>query len=139
MIQVLSGIGTAVNVATVLIGSSIGLLLGARLPARTRDTVTDAPGLVTLLIGARSAAVVTSSALLAAVGSAAPVLIVLGALLLGGIAGSLLDIEARLEGFGGWLRTWAHAATVRHTPRRFSGSAAAQTRLWTRSCGDGFL
>ena len=99
------GIGTAVNVAPVLIGSSLGLLLGARLPTRTRDTVTDALGLVTLLIGALSAAEVGSAALAAAVGSSAPVLIVLGALLLGGIAGSLLDIEARLEDFGGWLRT----------------------------------
>jgi len=60
---------------------------------------------VTLLIGALSAAEVGSRAFAAAVGSAAPVLIVLGALLLGGIAGSLLDIEARLEGFGDWLRT----------------------------------
>jgi uncharacterized membrane protein YqgA involved in biofilm formation len=84
VIQVFPGIGTAVNVATVLIGSSIGLLLGARLPMRTRDTVTIALGLVTPLIGALSAAEVTSSALSAAVGSAAPVLIVLGALLLGG-------------------------------------------------------
>jgi hypothetical protein len=91
------GIGTAVNVATVLIGSSLGLLLGARLPTRTRDTVTDALGLVTLLIGALSAAQVGSAALAAAVGSSAPVLIVLGALLLGGIAGSLLDIEAGCE------------------------------------------
>src|SRR4029453_333391 len=49
------GIGPAVNGATVLIGSSLGLLLGARLPTRTRDTVTDALGLVTLLIGALSA------------------------------------------------------------------------------------
>jgi uncharacterized membrane protein YqgA involved in biofilm formation len=116
VIQVFPGIGTAVNVATVLIGSSIGLLLGARLPMRTRDTVTIALGLVTLLIGALSAAEVTSSALSAAVGSAAPVLIVLGALLLGGIAGSLLDIEARLEGFGGWLRTWLarRRSAIRH-------------------------
>jgi hypothetical protein len=45
---------------------------------------------------------VGSAALAHAVGSA---LIVPGALLLGGIAGSLLDIEGRLEGFGGWLRT----------------------------------
>jgi uncharacterized membrane protein YqgA involved in biofilm formation len=110
------GIGTAVNVVAVLIGSSLGLLLGARLPTRTRDTVTDALGLVTLLIGALSAAEVTSAPLSAAVGSAAPVLIVLGALLLGGIAGSLLDIEARLEGFGGWLRTrLARRSAVRRT------------------------
>ena len=63
---------------------------------------------MTLLIGALSAAEVSSAALSGAVGSAAPVLIVLGSLLLGGIAGSLLDIEARLTrdsatGFGhGW-------------------------------------
>ena len=113
------GIGTIVNVMAVLVGSSVGLLLGARLPTRTRDTVTDALGLVTLLIGALSAAEVGSAALAGAVGSAAPVLIVLGALLLGGIAGSLLDIEARLEGFGGWLRTRLarrRGAARRHVP-----------------------
>lgn len=104
-LRMFPGFGTVVNVATVLLGSSLGLLLGHRLPKRTRDTVTDALGLVTLLIGALSAVEVTSPVLASAVGSAAPVLIVLGSLLIGGIAGSLLDIEARLEGFGGWLRT----------------------------------
>ena len=44
------GIGTVVNVATVLLGATIGVLLGNRLPVRTRDVVTDALGLVTLLI-----------------------------------------------------------------------------------------
>jgi uncharacterized membrane protein YqgA involved in biofilm formation len=124
---VFPGIGTAVNVATVLIGSSLGLLLGARLPTRTRDTVTDALGLVTLLIGALSAAEVGSAALKSAVGSSAPVLIVLGALLLGGIAGSLLDIEARLEEFGGWLRTrLARRGSVRqHVP---AGTFSADTK-----------
>jgi uncharacterized protein len=125
---VFPGIGTAVNVAAVIIGSSLGLLLGARLPTRTRDTVTDALGLVTLLIGALSAAEVTSAPLSAAVGPSAPVLIVLGALLLGGIAGSLLDIEARLEGFGGWLRT--RLARRRSVVRR---DLPAQTR----KAGDG--
>jgi uncharacterized membrane protein YqgA involved in biofilm formation len=98
------GFGTVVNVAAVLVGSGLGLLLGHRLPRRTRDTVTDALGLVTLLIGGLSALEVTSTALTSAVGPSAPVLIVLGSLLIGGIIGSLLDIEARLEGFGGWLR-----------------------------------
>ena len=98
------GFGTLVNVATVLIGASIGLLLGHRLPLRTRRTVTDALGLVTLLIGALSAVEVTSPELAAAVGRSAPVLIILGALLIGGIIGSLIDIEARLEQFGDWLR-----------------------------------
>ena len=99
------GFGITVNVATVLVGSGIGLLLGHRLPQRTQDTVTDGLGLVTLLIGGLSAAQVSSPALAARVGSSAPVLIVLGALLVGGIVGSLLDIEGRLFGFGGWLRS----------------------------------
>ena len=98
------GLGTAVNVAAVLAGSGIGLLLGHRLPQRTRDTVTDALGLVTLLIGGLSAAAVTSPRLAGAVGSSAPVLIVLGSLLIGGIVGSLVDIERRLESVGTWLR-----------------------------------
>lgn len=98
------GFGTAVNVATVIAGSGLGMLLGHRLPQRTRETVTDALGLVTLLIGGLSALEVTAAVLSDAVGPSAPVLIVLGALLIGGILGSLIDIERRLEGFGGWLR-----------------------------------
>jgi uncharacterized protein len=98
------GAGTMVNVVTVLIGSAIGVLVGQRLPARTRDVVTDALGLVVLLIAGLSAASVTSSDLRHAVGDSAPVLIVLGALLIGGITGSIIGIELRLEQFGGWLR-----------------------------------
>ena len=98
------GAGTALNVVTILLGSSVGVLLGHRLPPRTREVVTDALGLVTLLVAARSAAAVRDPPLLLAVGSSAPVLIVLGALLVGGITGSLLRLEDRLEGLGELLR-----------------------------------
>lgn len=99
------GIGTAVNVLTVLLGAGLGVLLGNRLPVRTRDVVTDALGLVTLLIAAVSAFAVTDAALSSYVGSSAPMLIVLGSLVLGGIVGSLLRLEARVEGLGGWLQS----------------------------------
>ncbi len=98
------GLGTVVNVATVLVGSGIGVLVGHRLPGRTRDVVTDGLGLVTLLIAALSAATVGDGELTAAVGDSAPVLIVLGAVLVGGIAGSLARTEQRLESLGGALR-----------------------------------
>jgi uncharacterized protein len=98
------GFGTACNVVTVLVGSGIGVTLGHRLPQRTRDTVTDALGLVTLLIAALAATSVTSATLTDAIGDSAPVLIVLGSMLIGGIVGSLLRIEAGLESFGGWLQ-----------------------------------
>lgn len=97
------GAGTVLNVATVLLGSGLGLLLGQRLPHKTRDVVTDSLGLVTLLAAALSAMAVLDPALTDAVGSGA-VLIVLGSLLIGSIAGSLLHIEDRLERAGGMLQ-----------------------------------
>lgn len=98
------GFGTVVNVATVVAGAGVGMALGHRLPQRTRDTVTDSLGLVTLLIGALTAMDVTSPALVERVGPSAPILIVLGSLLIGGIAGSLADLEKRLEELGARVR-----------------------------------
>lgn len=100
----LPGLASLVNVSTVLLGALIGVLLGNRLPVRTRDLVTDALGLVTLLIAATSAMEVLSPDLSDEVGDSAPMLIVLGALLIGGSVGSLLRLEQRVEGFGGWLQ-----------------------------------
>jgi uncharacterized membrane protein YqgA involved in biofilm formation len=98
------GIGTLVNVATVLVGATLGVLLGNRLPTRTRDVVTDALGLVTLLIAGTSAMAVLDDDLADKVGDSAPMLIVLGSLLIGGIIGSLLRLESRVESLGGWLQ-----------------------------------
>ena len=98
------GIGTAVNVVTVLVGSVAGKLLGNRLPVRTRDLVTDALGLTTLLIAATSAVAVLDDGLADKVGTAAPMLVVLGSLVVGGIIGSLLRLEQRVESVGGWLQ-----------------------------------
>jgi uncharacterized membrane protein YqgA involved in biofilm formation len=101
---VFPGIGTVVNVTTVLAGATVGVLLGQRLRQGTRDVVTDALGLVTLLIAASSATAVGDPVLTRAVGDSAPTLIVLASLVVGGIVGSLLRIEERLEGAGGWLQ-----------------------------------
>lgn len=98
------GAGTAVNVATVLVGAVVGKLLGDRMPVRTRDLVTDALGLTTLLIAATSAAAVLDADLEQRVGDSAPLLIVLGSLVIGGIVGSMLRIEQRTEQLGGWLQ-----------------------------------
>lgn len=116
----LPGVGTGVNVVTVLAGTSIGVLVGHRLPERTRRVVTDGLGLVTLLIAGTSAAHVTDKVLSDAVGSSAPMLIVLGAVLIGGITGSLLRIEDRLESFGGLLQ--------RAAVRRFGAGGGGEAR-----------
>lgn len=101
----LPGAGTALNVVAVLLGSGIGVALRGRLPERTRVTVTDALGLVTLVIGGLNVAEgLGSAAFRDAVGDSAGLLVVLGALLVGGIAGSLLRLEDRLESSGSWLQ-----------------------------------
>lgn len=91
------GAGTVINVLAVVAGSLAGMAVGGRLPGHTRQVVTDCLGLVTLLMAGLSAVDVTSPALADAVGSGAPVLVVLGSLLIGGICGSLLRVEERLE------------------------------------------
>lgn len=97
------GFGTVVNVATVVLGSSLGLLIGHRLPERTRDLVTTTLGLFTLVLGARAIAAGISDALSTEVGASARLLVILGALLIGGILGLLLRIEDRLDGGAKWL------------------------------------
>ena len=131
------GAGTALNVLTVLVGSGIGLALGQRFPMRTRDVVTDALGLVTLLVAALSAAAVLDEALRDAVGDSAPVLVVLGALLVGGVTGSLLRLEDRLEALGGILQRRTararalRAGTARGRPTR--DGPAAPSAVSTRA------
>jgi uncharacterized membrane protein YqgA involved in biofilm formation len=98
------GLGTVINVGAVLVGAGLGVLVGNRLPNRTRDTVTDALGLVTLVIGALNVVAIRDAAFRHAVGANWPLLVVLGALVIGGIAGSLLRVEARLDAAGGWMQ-----------------------------------
>ena len=98
------GAGTLLNMATILVGSGLGVLLGGKLPERTRITVTDGLGLVTLVIGGLNVAALGDREFADAVGDGGTLLVVLGAVLLGGIAGSLLQLEARMEAVGGWLQ-----------------------------------
>jgi uncharacterized membrane protein YqgA involved in biofilm formation len=85
------GTGTIINVVAVLVGGTLGTVLGARLPKRIRETVMHGLGLVVLAIGIHLSLKTTE------------ILIVLGSVLLGGILGELLRIEDRLDGVGRWL------------------------------------
>jgi uncharacterized protein len=115
------GLGTVINVATVVVGSLLGMAVGHRLPGRTRSVVTDVLGLTTLLMAGLSAVSVTDRSFSDAVGRGAPVLIVLGSLLIGGISGSLLRIEERLEGLAGVIQ-----ARLARRPRLVGTEEAGQ-------------
>ncbi len=128
------GLGTLVNAATVVVGALLGMAVGHRLPDRTRSVVTDCLGLTTLLIASLSAASVTDDALAGAVGSGAPVLIVLGSLLIGGIVGSLLRIEQRLEGLAGAVQT-----RLARRPRLVGAEEAGQSHAARERFIEGWL
>jgi uncharacterized membrane protein YqgA involved in biofilm formation len=82
--------GTLLNVAAVLLGTSVGVLLGARLPDRVRATTLAGLGLVTLAIGAQLALRSENS------------LVLLASIVIGGIVGSLLGIDEGLDRLGAW-------------------------------------
>lgn len=98
------GAGTVLNVVTVLVGALIGLAVGQRLPGRIRSVVTDCLGLVTLLIAGLSCVAVVDPEFVRSVGSGAPVLVVLGSVVIGSITGSGLRIEERLAGLAGVIQ-----------------------------------
>ena len=85
------GVGTIINVITVLVGGTLGVLLGARLPERMSETIMHGLGLLTLVIGVQLSFETDNT------------LIVLASLLVGGIAGEWLRIEDRLDQLGRWL------------------------------------
>ena len=98
------GLGTLLNMAAIVVGSALGVAFGGRLPARTRDLITQSLGLVVLVVAGLNVVALVDAAWIADVGDAAPVLIVLGAIVIGGVIGSLLRIEERVENLGGWLQ-----------------------------------
>jgi uncharacterized membrane protein YqgA involved in biofilm formation len=87
----LIGAGTLINVVAVLIGGTVGTFLGSRLPERIRETIVHGLGLITIVIGVHLSLETDN------------ILIVLGALLLGGITGELLHIERRIDSLGRWI------------------------------------
>ena len=99
------GLGTLLNMAAIVVGAALGVLVGHRLPERTRDLITQALGLVVLVVAALNVVALTDVEWIADVGAAAPLLIVLGAIVVGGVIGSLLRLEERVEHLGGWLQS----------------------------------
>ena len=84
--------GTLLNAATVLVGGVLGTVVGDRLPAGLRESVVRGIGLFTLAMGTKFA-IDTSN-----------LLFMLGAVLLGGILGSLWGVDRRLSALGDLLQ-----------------------------------
>lgn len=106
--------GTLLNVAAVLVGASLGLLAGARVPPRLQESLTTALGFFTLVLSLAMALPILTSP------DARPgdELAVLAGLLLGVAVGELLRLHDGLEALGAWFQ--------RRLAREGSGSRIAE-------------
>lgn len=84
--------GTLLNVLTVLVGGTLGLLLGGRLPERFQGIIFNGLGLATLLIGMQNALTTGN------------ILVLLGGILIGGLIGEWLRLDYRLDNLGTYLQ-----------------------------------
>ena len=84
-------IAVFVNCATILIGSIVGLLFAKKIPQKVTDSIQLACGLVSFVMGVQMAFKYQNVVYLAL------------ALILGGIVGTLLDIDGKILAFGKWL------------------------------------
>tara|TARA_B100000073_G_scaffold73147_4_gene54842 strand:- start:897 stop:1607 length:711 start_codon:yes stop_codon:yes gene_type:complete len=87
------GFGTILNAVIMVITGSFGVFVGNKLPNRIRDISLSGLGLITIMVGVESF-LDTSNAVIPLI-----------SILIGGIIGSLIEIEKKLESAGEWLKT----------------------------------
>jgi uncharacterized membrane protein YqgA involved in biofilm formation len=108
--------GTWINVATVVFGTAVGLLLRSHLPKAMQQIITQAVGLMTMVIGvsmARSLSDIEA-------GPIDGIILALLVMVAGGLLGEWWQIEKRLSVLGDWLK-----ARVRGGGRFTEGFVAA--------------
>lgn len=100
----MAGLGTIMNVAAILIGATIGLLIKGGFSKRFEQTVTGAIGLCTIFIGISGALagmlVVTETGI-----ETKDTMVMIASLIAGALLGEWIDIEKRLEHLGEWCKT----------------------------------
>jgi uncharacterized membrane protein YqgA involved in biofilm formation len=92
--------GTLLNAVAVLVGTSVGLLVGSRMPERMQQSLTAGLGLFTLAIGLSMALRIFGDPIV----QPGDDLAVLAALLIGVVAGELARLSDGLDALGAWFQ-----------------------------------
>jgi uncharacterized membrane protein YqgA involved in biofilm formation len=92
--------GTLLNIATVLIGTTLGLLIGRRMPERMQQSLTAGLGLFTLAIGLSMALPIFNDPIV----QPGDDLAILAALLIGVAVGELAQLSDGLDALGAWFQ-----------------------------------
>lgn len=100
-----AGAGTVLNIATIVIGGTLGVFIGSRISEKLRNLITDVLGCVTIISAADALSAYWSRDLQASMPKGWVILVVIFSLLLGALLGSFIGIEDRLEKFGERLKS----------------------------------
>ena len=98
------GFGTVVNICTIIGGAALGVLIGGRMSSRTRVLITEVLGLITILGAVSALAPMWSDRYINSLPKGWTLLAILASLLIGGLIGSALSLETRLDSLGEKLR-----------------------------------
>ena len=99
------GFGTTLNIAAIIIGSVVGILIGKKLSEKFRRLITDVLGCVTAISAADALSSYWDVSLTQALPQGGAILVVVFSLLIGAAIGSWLKIEESLEVFGEKLKS----------------------------------
>jgi uncharacterized protein len=110
--------GTIINVIAIIAGSLIGIIFGARLPDKLKDTVVNGMGLFTAAIGLQMFLGTGQS------------LVVLGALIIGAVLGEWWRIEDGIANLGLWLQEKFTGSSEGGTSSRFVRGFLAASLLY---------
>ena len=100
------GFGTLINETVMIITGLLGVFLGTKIPERIRETSLMGLGLITIMVGV-DAFLETSHAVIPLI-----------SILLGGVIGSLIQIEYKLEQIGEWLKKKTYSKNDGINPKR---------------------
>lgn len=103
------GLGTLINAAGIIIGGFAGLLFGKLIKPRMQETMTCACGICVIFLGIAGAMEHMLTAQENGALSSGGTMMVIASIVLGALVGELLNIEAGLERFGGWLKKVTHS------------------------------
>lgn len=103
------GLGTLINAAGIIIGGFAGLLFGKLIKPRMQETMTCACGICVIFLGIAGAMEKMLTAHENGTLVSGGTMMVIASVVLGALLGELINIEAGLERFGGWLKKVTHS------------------------------
>jgi uncharacterized membrane protein YqgA involved in biofilm formation len=102
--EMFKGLGSVINASTIVLGTSIGIVFGAKLKESARELIMNSLGLITAIAAADMVKEVWNPLYKAALPKGWAIISILISLIIGGLLGDWFQIESKLETLGNRLK-----------------------------------